>query len=214
MSRNKSVAFSAHRRQNSGSNERQEMPGSMDKGTDSSQTERQWPRILAAVAIGLLASVIIFVATPYNNFVMHGQYIADSYLPPAALFLLLILVLLVNPLLRRLRPRMALTTWQLAVILGMMLVACVVPSSGLMRQLPYSIARVPLDVKGNQTLAGEYEKMDMPESLFPDRLGYKADVPVSEHFMRELPEGEPVPWAAWTGPLLSWGAFMIFSWLE
>ncbi len=163
--------------------------------------------------VGLIGAFIIFVATPYNNFVMASQYIADSYLPVAALFLILLLVLVVNPVLRLVNRRLALNKWQLAFVLGILLVACVVPSSGLLRQLPYAIARIPLDVRGSEPLAKAYEKANLPPSLFPDKIGYKAETPVSEYFIQELPEGESVPWAAWVPPLLSWGAFLLFSWL-
>ena len=176
---------------------------------------RTWVRVLTAVFIGLVGSAIIWVAAPFNTFVMNSQYVADSFLPVLAVFLLLLLVLLINPLLRKFAPRLALSRWQMAIVLGLMLVASSVPSSGMLRQLPYSIARVPFEVKDSEKLDRAYKEMDLPPSLFPDggKMGYKKEVPAAENYIREMPEGESIPWKAWVGPLLSWGSFLVCSWL-
>lgn len=176
-------------------------------------TEQSVLRAATAAGIGLIGCVLIWVATPYNNFVLGLSFIADSYLPVAALFLILVLVLGVNPLLRLLRPSLALTRGQLAIILGMMLVACVVPGQGLLRVLPYSLAKAPLDVRNNQRYAEQYQQMDLPASLFPDKMAYGADTPVSEYFVTELPPGESIPWGAWLGPLITWGGLLAAVWL-
>jgi uncharacterized protein DUF6785/uncharacterized protein DUF6784 len=179
------------------------------------QKGRTWVRILMAAVVGLIGSVIIWVAAPYNSFVMNSQFVADSFLPVLALFLLLLLVLVINPLFRKFTPKLALSRWQMAIVLGMMLVASSIPSSGMLRQLPYSIARVPYEVKSSEKLDRAYKEMDLPPSLFPDgdKMGYKAEVPAAEDYIRELPEGGSIPWKEWVGPLLSWGSFLICSWL-
>ena len=170
-------------------------------------------RMFWGLAIGLVGSIVIWLATPYSNFVIGSSYIADSYLPIAALFVTLLLVLGINPLLRRLAPRWSLNRTQLALAVGMMFVACVLPGQGLLRMLPYSLARTPLDVSANKQLAEGFKAMGLPPSLFPDRIGYGADTPNAQHFITELPAGESIPWAAWIPPLLSWGTFLLFSWL-
>jgi hypothetical protein len=72
---------------------------------------------------------------------------------------------------------------------------------------------VPVEVRSDQKLAEGYEQMNLPPSLFPSKLGYGEKTPECDHFLGEVPEGEPIPWRAWTGPLLSWGSFLAFSWL-
>ncbi|MFO7900476.1 MAG: DUF6785 family protein [Planctomycetota bacterium] len=175
--------------------------------------QRPLLRIFAAGLIGLVGSAAIWVASPYNTWVMGSQFIADSYLPVAALFLVLVLVLLVNPLLRKLLPSLTLTTWQLALITAILLMASVLPSSGLLRQLPSAVANVPLEVSKDKKVAQAYEEMDLPPGLFPDKTEYKAEVPASEDYIRELPKGESIPWEAWVGPLVWWGTFVLFCWL-
>jgi len=175
--------------------------------------QRTGHRFLVAILVGLAGSTIVWVATPYNNFILHNSYIADSFMPPASLFAILLLVLIINPVLNRFARRWALSHGQLALAAGMILVASHLPGQGLLRMLPYMIARNPVSVSENAPLAKAYEEMDLPPSLFPDKIGKGVDTPVSDDFLGQLKPGEPVPWAAWIPPLLSWGAFMFSVWL-
>ena len=186
------------------------MPDSTHEGGPEGARGR---RVFWGLLIGLVGSILIWLATPYSNFVIGSSYIADSYLPIAALFVTLLLILGVNPLLRRFRPGWSLGRSQMALASGMMFVACVLPGQGLLRMLPYAIANVPLEVRGNKQLADGFKAMDLPPSLFPDTIRYGADTPVSQHFVTELPHGDSIPWAAWVPPLLSWGTFLLFCWL-
>lgn len=170
-------------------------------------------RLILAVLIGLFGSVLIWIAAPYNNFVIGSSYITDSYLPVASLALALLLVLCVNPLLRRFAPRFSLRSSHMAIAFGMILMASVLPGQGLLRMLPYTLARIPMDVRDNRRLAEMYQKMDLPPSLFPDKIGFAADTPVSAPFMTELAPGHSIPWSAWVPPLLSWGTLLLFYWL-
>lgn len=183
-----------------------------EKGNQGA-TGHVWLRALVAILVGFLGSVLIWITTPYSNFIIHSSYIVDSFMPPAALAVILLLVLGVNPLLRLLSPPWALDRAQLATASGMMLVATHLPGQGLLRMLPYSIARVPVSVRTNARLAEVFEEMDIPSSLFPDQIGFGVDTPISDSFLAKLLPGEALPWAAWVPPLLAWGAFMLSVWL-
>jgi len=176
-------------------------------------SESRWPRTLTAVVVGLLGSVLIWVVTPYNDLVLGDPPLADTYLPVAAMGILLAVVLLVNPLLRWLAPRLSLDGGQLALALGMMLVACVLPGTGLLRTLPYSLVRAPLDVRVNKRLAEAYQEMALPPSLFPDKIGFNAPTPASDAFITQLPAKGTIPWEAWLGPLWTWGLLLLCAWL-
>ncbi|MFP4380091.1 MAG: DUF6785 family protein [Candidatus Sumerlaeia bacterium] len=170
-------------------------------------------RSLIAVIIGILGSVLIWVATPFNNYVVRSVYISDSYLPFGAFFVLLLLILIVNPLLRLLAPRISLTGRQLSLILGILLMASVIPANGLMRYLPYQLVEAVLQVQKDSRLAEAYEHMDLPTHLFPAPMGFGVDAPTATYFRAELPLGESIPWADWVGPLLSWGSLLALIWL-
>lgn len=167
-------------------------------------------RTLSAIAIGFLGCAAVWIVSPYNNFILRLGYISDSFLPIGALFVLLLLVLAINPLLLRIRPSCALRRGQLAIVLGMMLVASVLPGQGLLRLLPYMLASTCSRVSAEKRLADVYEKVDLPSVMFPERLGYGAPVPASDRLLGELLPGESIPWLPWLAPLLAWGGLLLF----
>ena len=169
--------------------------------------------LIAGVVVGLLGALGIWLATPHVNFVLRVGFIADGQLPLGVVFLTCLLVLLLNPLLRRWAPRRALTSAQLAVALGIMLVASVPASGGLLRMLVHSLAMVPTRVSTDKPLAETYERLSLPPALFPEKLAYQADVPASTHFLDQLPSGAPIPWRKWLPPLAAWGGFMLFGFM-
>lgn len=178
-------------------------------------------RAVAAIGVGLCGAALIWLFAPYVNLIIGATNITDHYLPPAALALTFLLVLLVNPALRLLSPRLVLNARQLALAMGIFLMACVTPGMGLLSHFPYVLGQAPVSVSTNRTLAAAYEQVDLKPWLFPDKLEYGADVLVAEWFIRDLPPGESVPWAAWLPPLLGgdhapfdgWGALLVSSWL-
>jgi hypothetical protein len=183
----------------------------MDEPPNPRQTGWSRLRIAAAILIGLAGSVVIWVATPYNNFIIDTGHISDSYLPAAALFLLLVLVLAINPLLRHFRARLALNRRQLALVLAILLMASVIPGQGLLRFLPYAVAGTNWRLNQRRPFWDAYQQIDAPESLFPDETGYGKDSPVSYGFLQKLGRDEPIPWHAWLSPLASWGGLAFFA---
>ena len=141
--------------------------------------------------------MLIWVATPYNDNILAGGFNSDSYVPVAAFFLLLVLVLAVNPLLRKCALHYALDYRELAVAMGIMLVASSIPRTGTLRTVMYAIARVPYQVSQNPRLAEAYKSAGLNQALYPDRIDGTAEVPASEFFLTELPVGGLVPWSSW-----------------
>ncbi|MBN1674567.1 MAG: hypothetical protein JXR37_26205 [Kiritimatiellae bacterium] len=170
-------------------------------------------RVLSPILIGLAGAVFIWFITPYNNFVLGNAYISDDFMPVAALFVVLVLVLGVNPLLRRLAPGAALNAGQMGIVFGILLIASVTPSQGLLRELPYSLAGAAARVSEDSGLADAYAKLKPPPSLFPDTLGYGQDAPASQSFLGELGPGERIPWGAWLAPLFAWSGFLLPWWI-
>ena len=166
-------------------------------------------RLVAALVVGLIGCVFVWVAAPLNNLVLGNSGIADDYLPVAALFVVLVLVFAANPLLRRLAPRLALGGRQLALIFAMVLVACIVPSSGFLGFMPHSLASSCIRASQNPVLAKGYAAVAPPACLFPDQLGHNKEVEASWRFVDQLRPGESVPWGAWLAPLLGWGGFLV-----
>lgn len=170
-------------------------------------------RLAIALLLGLMGAVIVWFVAPYNNFILGNAFVSDDFLPVAAVGLMLVPVLIVNPLLHRFAPRMKLSAAQLGLIFGILLVACITPGQGGLRHILHPIGATPANVSRDATLAEAYRALDPPPSLFPETLGFDEDVPASEWFLDELPPGERIPWGKWRGPLLAWGALFAPYWL-
>ena len=167
-------------------------------------------RLVVALAIGLAGCVLLWVVTPFTYYILRLENITDSYLPAGTLFLLTILALAVNPLLRRWRPAWVLSRSQLVLVVGMWLTASVIPIQGVLFQLPFSLADVCVQTTTNRSLADAHAEAGLPAALFPDPIEYGVRAPASESLLGELPRGEAVLWGRWAGPLGSWGAFLLF----
>jgi len=170
-------------------------------------------RVTVAIVLSFLSSLFIWIVTPYSNFILNTGYVSDDYLPPSVLVLLLLGVLIINPVLLRIRRSWALNFKQIALIVGMGLVAVSIASSGLLGKLPYSLARQVRDAGEWQEIAGYYEHADLPPSLFPGEVGYHVDTEIARQFLVQIRPGEPIPWGTWLGPAASWLSFFVFVWM-
>ncbi len=170
-------------------------------------------RVAAALLVGGLGCLFIWIATPYNNFYLNNSFISDTYFPEVAVVFLLLLVLVANPLLCCLGRKWILNARQLALIFAMLLGAAVIPSQGLLRMLPWSLARSNQEINRSQRLAEAVQASEVPRILFPDAIGYEAPAPVSEQLLLELDPGASIPWGDWLPLLLAWGPFLLACWL-
>ena len=156
---------------------------------------------LKAILTGVVGVIIICALEPYNSFYARGTHLVDSYFPIGAFFLFLILIL-INVVLRALKPSYGFAPAELLVIWCMMIVIEAIPYSGLVRYLfPALVAPMYFATPENEWRA-----------LFKPYLSDWV-VPKDEHaikyFYEGLPSGESVPWGAWLKPLLAWTSFVI-----
>jgi hypothetical protein len=182
----------------------------MSQSEHEIRPERRPLRLVVACLVGLAGAMLIWIAAPYNNFIIAASYISDSYLPVAAMLLMFALVLLLNPVLRRISRPLALSRGQLAIVFGILLVASVVPSQGLLGSMTYAVVNAPLECSRDQRLAEAYQRAGIRSELFPSQIAYGAKTPECAHFRTELPPGAPVPWRSWIrGPLWTWGLLVL-----
>ncbi len=174
----------------------------------------QMKNYFVTVALGILGSIFIWIAAPLNRFLLNNGLVSDSYFPEIAVLVMLFFILLLNPLLKVISgSRLLLDRRQLALIFAMLLLACTIPTQGLLRMYPYSLAMTTQESARNHQLAELHQEMALPPSLFPDRIVHGEDTPNSTYFLEELPEGQSIPWSAWIPPLLSWGALLVPVWM-
>ncbi len=170
-------------------------------------------RVAFSIAFGAVGCLLIWVATPYNNFLLQNSYITDSYMPVAVVILMLALSLCVNALLRLTVPDWMLDRRQLALVFGMLLMATVVPGQGLLRVLPWSLTRSTQEINRSQELSGAIGASTVRKVLFPDPIGYEVATPVSDQWRDELAPGAAIPWDTWRSMGLIWGMFVLACWV-
>lgn len=168
-------------------------------------------RFLVALIIGFVFAGTIWVLQPFNNFVLNNSAVADQYLPELGIALMGVLIFIINPLLLKFFSKYSLNSKQLAVIFGIVLVACVPVTA--FRIWPHALARTNRDMALNKELADVKKLIDLPDSLYIEPVEFGQPAPAATQFIDELEPGNTIPWGNWKNPLLSWGSMIGLSWL-
>ncbi len=151
---------------------------------------------IRALILGLVLSSAIAAGDVYNLMVIQGSYMTLDFTTPAAIFVLF-WVVLVNLLIKKIRPAAALSTPEMVQICIMLMVASSIPTMGLTLYL------VPL-LAGTKYFASPQNNWDT--LLLPH---IKKNLILQEEkavtwFYEGLPRGESIPWKAWLVPLSYW----------
>ena len=72
------------------------------------------------ILIGLALVIVQTAITPYNDYYLQGTDISGNHFPLGAVFTLIVLTLIVNPVLQKILPRAVLSPAELMVIWVMM----------------------------------------------------------------------------------------------
>ncbi len=152
-----------------------------------------------ALLLGLALVIVQTAITPYNDYYLQGTDVAGNHFPLGAVFTLIFLTLVINPILKRVFPRATLNPAELIVIWVMMGVSSAIPSKGMMGfLLPYLAAPVYFATPEN-------EWAETLHAHFPEWL-----IVWDKHAVTNFYEGESsVPWALWIKPIIVWSVFIL-----
>jgi len=159
---------------------------------------------LKSVAFGLVCLPVVCAFPVYSQTVLKLHGAIGGYLPVVPLFLIVLLSLLWNGVAGRISRRLALSTRELAVVFGLMLVISWIPSMQhyLVRQL--ALPRYE-ELTTNATWQEAEVTTRMPDRLFPHAEGGD---PIGETTHFGIIQGglsvDEIPYGAWLGPLLNW----------
>ncbi|RMD83583.1 MAG: hypothetical protein D6820_02100 [Lentisphaerae bacterium] len=120
---------------------------------------------IRACIIGLLGASLICALTYFNDFVLRQTFLIGNHFP-ASVCGGLIVFLVLNAILFRVNKKLAFKRSEFALIVAMLLVACSIPSSGLMRTFTTSIMMPHFHAK---TLPA-WKKHRVPEETVPPAL--------------------------------------------
>lgn len=164
-------------------------------------------RPAVAILVGAGGVAFLCAITPYNDYHLKNTFLYGNHLPIGALCLFTLLAWLLNPLLRRLRPSLALNTAELLIAWSMWATGASLASSGLWRYLgPMVVAPAYFANAGRRWISAF---SNSPDALL---LSKHPDSPLIRWFYEGIPPGAPIPFLAWVPVLVSWGTlFALFT---
>ncbi len=172
---------------------------------------------LRSVILGLLGVVFVCCYTYFNDWIMRQTMFVGNFMPISVYGFLVLFLAFIYPLLARIHRSLALRPGELAVILGMVLAACAIPGSNLLRLFTPSLI-MPHRFEKTEPGWQKQGVMDMvPDGMLADVKGDEERV--LSGFTRGLGEGDEgiswsdVPWEAWSGPMIFWIPIILSLWL-
>ena len=155
-----------------------------------------------SVGIGIAAVVFINLWVTYAETVVRTSRLNLSFFQLTLLSIFIVLVCAVNPLLKRILGRPALTSSELLVIVAIGMVGSVVPTSGITGFLVGVIAS-PIYFATPENQWAEFYHPHLTSWLVP------SDTNALRAFF-EGGEGGGIPWSAWVVPL-AWWCGLVFA---
>ena len=141
---------------------------------------------------------------PYNNYVLRNSSFGGN-LPMAPFLFLALLALVWNPIVGKRLPKARLNSSELAAVWIMSAVASVIPLRGMTAFL------LPLLASTSYFKTPENDWEALLNEAIPS-WSRVADPEAARKFF-ESADGAPIPWDAWTLPLLFWTAFILSCFL-
>ena len=155
--------------------------------------------------LGTLVSAAIGTGVAYADTVIRGCRVAQDFGSPVAVFFLILIAILLNPLMGWLRRSWYLSHADVSLVYIMALLAAAIPSMGLTSFF------VPFLSGAQYYATPENRWADLFMEHVPDWL-----VPHDPQSIKNFYEGNPstdIAWSAWLPPLLAWATFLLALYL-
>jgi len=155
-----------------------------------------------AILIGLICAALECLIAPYNDYVIRNIFLAGGHFPVGPFFVITVLILLVNVLVRKIHPGSALKPQEIVTIWCIMIVAVGIPSTGLMRN-----ALSPMVAyKYRATMENDWEHLF--HQYIPQWRVVQDEKAILSFYEGLLP-GESVPWSSWLKPVLIFSGYVL-----
>jgi len=150
---------------------------------------------------GSLMALAIAFGVPYGTLILRGSYMDLDFSTPGAIFVLFAVSALLNPAVRALSRRLALTRHEMLVAYSMALLACSIPTMGMTCQV------LPIITGFRYYASPENHWEDIILPHLPQWL-YPQSESAIKYFYETLPPGQLLPWLVWVKPLVLWLLFL------
>ena len=155
-----------------------------------------------SLVLGVGMVLVANIGAPYAKYILHSSLMACDYLPFGVMLPFIILVAVINPVLKVLRPTNGLTPGELSVAFLMGLVGSTIPTFGITGYLISTIAS-PYYYVTTENRWAEYMHPSLPGWLVPTN-----ESKAMTWFFEGLPSDQSLPWEVWLAPLVWWLSFI------
>lgn len=172
--------------------------GSLPNGEAGSAAQERFSARRAAL-VGVVLSVAIALLAPLSNYSIHSSPMTASHFPMALFFGFLLLVV-VNPLVRAVSPRLALSRRELVGALAVGFVGSSVPTM---------MGRLIATISAPRYFASPENQW--PDYVLPHLRDWAVPRDVAQaitYFYQGLPPGQRPAWQVWVVPLFWWCSFV------
>jgi hypothetical protein len=170
----------------------------MAMNSSTSSTGVTWRSVITgAVLVGAISFI-----SPWAILMVKGSELTSNAIPIIAVLLFFLVTVLAVPLLKILRRSLAFDRAELITVYVMMLVGSVVVTTG----FTGSLLSVITGAQYYATPENEWAELFLP---YIHRWLGPTDMEAIRFFYEGLPQETPIPWAAWTLPLISWILFIL-----
>ncbi|MCE5325362.1 MAG: hypothetical protein LLG01_03000 [Planctomycetaceae bacterium] len=159
-----------------------------------------------AIILAMIGAIFIATVGYFNDQVPRLNHFVGNQFPIVVFFPLILFAAVINPLLRRARPRWVLSPAEIAVVTALLLAACNIPGSGFMRWWS-RMAAVPSVASTHELTWGKTSALGYvpAELLFNDG---RYDSTICDSFISGNGGSEialdQLPWWSWQGPMAGW----------
>jgi len=176
------------------------------------------PRV---VLLCLVLAVCFGYVIPLIDIKLYNTFLGSTHLPPGALAVLLILLLVINPLLRVLHQRWAFKRSETLTIYISCLFSTLVPGHGsatlVLTQIIGAFYYATRENKWLEFLRPHLKPWLTPALTGPLHSGafngaYNRNV-IEDWYVGLRPGAAAIPWSAWLLPLLAWGSLIFATYL-
>ncbi len=166
--------------------------------------------------MGLIGVAFICSYTYFNDWIMRQTMFIGNFMPISVYGFLVIFLALIYPLFRKIKQSLALRPAEIAVILGMVLAACAIPGSNLLRLFTPALI-MPNRYENTEPGWQKQKIMDyVPDGMLVDVSSDEETI--LSGFTRGLSEADDhialsdVPWHAWIKPMVFWIPLLLSLW--
>jgi hypothetical protein len=173
---------------------------------------------LRVVVLCLALAVFFGYIIPIIDRKLANTFLGAAHLPPGAIAVLLVTLLILNPLLKLRSKRSGFSRNEILTIYISCLFSCLIPGRGGENRFVGSIVSpFYYATPENQWMEflGKYVKPWLTPAMWADGNAYgEAGRRVVEPWYTGLPVGDHIiPWHAWLVPLLAWGSLILASYM-